>query len=64
MIQDQFWVHEFGEVSSAKDFAGRKINRHEQGQKTRHGWTLDHILPLALKGPAVARPACVENAFF
>jgi hypothetical protein len=51
MTWDEFWVHEFGNVPTATDFAGRRVNRHEQGQRTQGGWTVDHILPEAKNGP-------------
>jgi CRISPR/Cas system Type II protein with McrA/HNH and RuvC-like nuclease domain len=50
MTSDEFWVHEFGDVPKAKDFAGRSINRNEYGKETKGGWTVDHILPQASNG--------------
>jgi CRISPR/Cas system Type II protein with McrA/HNH and RuvC-like nuclease domain len=51
MTPDEFWEHEFGRCQSANDFSGRLIRKNEYGVRSEHGWTLDHILPLALNGP-------------
>ncbi|MDR1230199.1 MAG: HNH endonuclease [Spirochaetaceae bacterium] len=50
MTGDEFWIKEFGNTEYAKDFAGRKIKRSEQGKNTEQGWTVDHILPGSKNG--------------
>jgi len=47
----EFWNEEFGNRAEAKDFAGRLVRKNEHGQKSDHGWTLDHILPEDENGP-------------
>lgn len=45
------WEKEFGNVETAKDFAGRTIKRAAYGQTTsKFGWDIDHIQPLAKNG--------------
>jgi hypothetical protein len=51
MTSNEFWNKEFGNKTTAIDFAGRQVDKNEYGKRTPHGWTVDHILPLALHGP-------------
>jgi hypothetical protein len=53
MTPDEFWEHEFGRSQSANDFAGRPVHKNEYGAGSKHGWTYDHILPLAKNGPDI-----------
>ena len=51
MTSNEFWEEEFKERVEANDFSGRLIYKNEYGIRSDHGWTLDHILPLAMNGP-------------
>jgi hypothetical protein len=51
MTSEQFWEEEFGDKNESHDFAGRAVRKSEYGVRTDYGWTVDHILPLALNGP-------------
>ena len=51
MTSDEFWEEQFKERTEAVDFAGRPIHKDEYGGLSEYGWTLDHILPLAMNGP-------------
>ena len=49
MTPDELWEHEFGNSTSKKDFAGRKIIKSAYKDGSQFEWDLDHILPLSLK---------------
>jgi CRISPR/Cas system Type II protein with McrA/HNH and RuvC-like nuclease domain len=51
MTSAELWEEQFKERLEANDFAGRLIRKNEYGIHSEHGWTLDHILPLAMNGP-------------
>jgi 5-methylcytosine-specific restriction endonuclease McrA len=51
MTATEFWENEFGDRQEANDFSGRLVRRGEYGVRSEHGWTIDHILPLAMSGP-------------
>jgi len=51
MTSSEFWEEQFKDRLEANDFAGRLIRKNEYGVRSEHGWTLDHILPLAMNGP-------------
>jgi 5-methylcytosine-specific restriction endonuclease McrA len=50
MTANDFWEEEFGDRMEANDFAGRSVYKKEYGVRSDHGWTIDHILPLAMNG--------------
>jgi hypothetical protein len=50
MTAIEFWEEEFDDRVEAKDFAGRLVYKNEYGVRSEHGWTIDHILPLAMNG--------------
>jgi len=50
MTSSEFWEEQFKDRLEAHDFAGRLIYKNEYGVRSEHGWTLDHILPLAMNG--------------
>ena len=50
MTSNEFWEEELKERVDANDFAGRPICKNEYGTRSNQGWTLDHILPLAMNG--------------
>jgi hypothetical protein len=39
----KFWLHEFGDVYEARDFAGRQVRRDAYGQETSWGWGINRI---------------------
>jgi hypothetical protein len=52
MTDIEFWEKEFGHNrDAANDFSGRPVHKNEYNKRTNGGWTVDHILPLALNGP-------------
>jgi hypothetical protein len=51
MTSGDFWEEQFKDRFEAHDFAGRLVCKNEYGLPSECGWTLDHILPLALGGP-------------
>ncbi|MDR2516063.1 MAG: HNH endonuclease [Spirochaetaceae bacterium] len=51
MTSGDFWEEQFKDRIEAHDFAGRLIRKNEYGKQSECGWTLDHILPLAMNGP-------------
>ena len=51
MTFDEFWVSEFGNKDTAKDFTGKMIRRGDhRKENSQYGWDIDHILPLAANG--------------
>ncbi|GMO34219.1 MAG: hypothetical protein Ta2B_14710 [Termitinemataceae bacterium] len=51
MTITEFWEEEFRDKNEARDFSGRLVRKNEYAKKTEYGWTIDHILPLAMNGP-------------
>jgi 5-methylcytosine-specific restriction endonuclease McrA len=51
MTSGEFWEEQFKDRTDANDFSGRLIRKNEYGVHSECGWTLDHILPLAMNGP-------------
>jgi hypothetical protein len=51
MNQNKFWEKEFGTRESAKDFAGRAIEKSAYGkEQSSVGWDFDHICAIANSG--------------
>lgn len=50
MRRDELWLNEFGDVDTAIDFAGKRIDRYEHGKTTAYAWNMDHILPISKHG--------------
>lgn len=50
MDKQQFWQKEFGNRTTAIDFAGREIHKDAFGTNSRYSWDVDHIRPLSCDG--------------
>jgi hypothetical protein len=50
MTSEQFWEEELGNRNEFHDFSGRLVRKNEYGVRSEYGWTIDHILPLAMNG--------------
>lgn len=45
------WNREYGNATTAKDFAGRTMKKNEYGNnKSEYGWNLDHVKPVSAGG--------------
>ncbi len=46
----KIWLNEFGDVTYAHDFSGRKVKRDDYLVENQVGWVVSYIKPLALGG--------------